>query len=77
MNLDLDEFRKLLDLSSRQRVKDAISVEIRRVETEITNEREKMQKQATATNASAASTVSGGVGAKAYDVQIKQFCTCA
>ncbi len=76
LRLDIAEWRRLSDLCSRPRVKEAIEIEVRKAETVLIREQEKKAKGGE-TNAAAVprktvSSSSGG-GPAAYDVPIKTY----
>ncbi|KAJ1520954.1 hypothetical protein ONE63_004031 [Megalurothrips usitatus] len=74
LRLDAEELKKLLALATRQKVKDILSLDLRKVETDIIRLQEQMTKeneQNKASNSASAPIVSGG--ARCYDVKIMNY----
>ena len=67
---DISELRELMSNAKRPRVKDILSIEIRKLETALTTEREKAEKNGATNNAEKAKRTIKA----AYDVQIKNYC---
>ena len=74
MRLDIEELKAIINQATRQRVKDLLSLDLRKLETEQIRLQEQIQKEAESSKASSSassSIVSSSV--RCYDVKIMNY----